>query len=192
MACPGSLVRQRFIYVSSSLPVIHHLVEPSEHPEESSDSLWAMIRAICQHRVQVLTVFTPAVQALGCSWKSMLTAAERNTALFFVARNLRSKIPRTPAPEAWLPTIPPGSPMGSDLGYAERLKAPCFSLKNYTLRAISLNWASKLKFESLVGRKLQLAEQWSPVWVFPTPPPVAPVSHGTHGNAGSWAPAQNH
>ena len=60
--------------------------------------------------------------------------------------------------------------MGSDLGYAERLKAPCFSLKDYMLRAISLNWASKLKFESLVERKLQLAEQWSPVWVFLTPP----------------------
>ena len=67
VAFPGSLVRQRFIYVSSSLPVIHHLVQPSEHPEESSDSLWAVIRAICQHRVQVLTVFTPAVQALVCS-----------------------------------------------------------------------------------------------------------------------------
>lgn len=88
VARPGSLVRQRFIYVSGSLPVIHHLLQPSEHPEESNDSLWAVIRAACQHKVQVVMVFTPAVQALGYSWKSMLTAAERNTALFFVARNL--------------------------------------------------------------------------------------------------------
>lgn len=60
------------------------------------------------------------------------------------------------------------------------------------VEGVSLNWASKLKFESLVERKPQLAEQWSPGWVFPTPPPAAAVSHETHRNAGSQAPAQNH
>lgn len=67
VACPGSLVRQRFIYISGSLPVIHHLLQPSEHPEESTNSLWAVIRAVCLHKVRVVTVFTPAVQALAAA-----------------------------------------------------------------------------------------------------------------------------